>query len=110
MYSILEQDFSGTTEEGSKKEKPVYLYNQRPGGTGSRGIACVTVTLIDSASKSSPFIDGCHPPSDASSSSFPQAEFDIRIATEEVVEGKRSDGGAIFGIRTYIYLRRATFQ
>lgn len=31
----------------NNEDHNVYLYNQSPGGTGSRGVACVSVSLVD---------------------------------------------------------------
>lgn len=74
------------TKDGQTlEEQNVYLYNQSPGGTGSRGVACVAVALVDKSGSRM----RCHDwkrPSDFRFS-LGMDELSTFIQTEEVVNG-----------------------
>jgi len=66
--------------------KTMYLYNQSPGGTGSRGIACAGVSLIDSTGELS--LECSLPRKDAYLQCFTPEEFEARLTTEEILDGE----------------------
>ena len=61
----------------------MYLYNQSPGGTGSRGIACVAVTFGESC-----IVDCIRPSSEIYMKPFDTEDFSARVQTEAITNGK----------------------
>jgi len=62
----------------------IYFYNQRPGGTGSRGIASVAVSIVDGSGKPISKAEWSRPTADAFLTDFNPDDFEERVKTEEV--------------------------
>ncbi|CAG7825302.1 unnamed protein product [Allacma fusca] len=79
------QDYSRYGEEGIDcNERNIYMYNQSPGGTGSRGIACLAVTLIDNFENVIKVAESVRPASEAFSNVIQYEEFSEITAAEEI--------------------------